>query len=355
MKIKESLAKAAKNIIPLDLLYFMKYHSKLRQKKELHIPVNGRRIFLLDSPHYGNIGDQAIAYAIQKFARTYFPDYSFIDIQQENLPHYIEELKKCIMPDDIIFLVGGGNMGNIYKIYEATRRIVIKEFPNNKIVIFPQTMEYTKGIFGKLSAKRSRKFYNKHKSIIILAREETSYRKIQSLYPCCKVILCPDIVLSLKVKIDSEKRNGIGVCLRDDREQRLTQNDRTEILQSLSATKKPIYKITTTADIEYIKSDMREEIVLSKIGEIAKFELLITDRLHAMIFAAVSKTPCIAFNNTNKKIAGVYKWISHRSYIRLVNNMDEFHNALTSMNNAQADICDDLNVFEQIAECIKGV
>ena len=170
MKIKEKLARTAKNMIPLDLLYFIKYHSKLRQKKELSIPRGCRRIFLLDSPHYGNIGDQAIAYAIQKFAHTYFDDYSFVDIQQEELPHYIDELKKCIMPDDIIFMVGGGNMGNVYKIYEATRRIVLREFPDNKIVIFPQTLEYTKGIFGKLSESRSRKIYNKHNALNILER-----------------------------------------------------------------------------------------------------------------------------------------------------------------------------------------
>ena len=355
MKIKEKLVKAAKNMIPLELLFSMKYRSKLRQKKELNIPTENYRIFLLDSPHYGNIGDQAIAYAIQKFAHTYFTDYSFVDIQQEELAHYLDELKKHITPDDVIFLVGGGNMGNIYKIYEATRRIVLREFPNNKIVIFPQTVEYTKDIFGKLSERRARRVYNKHNSIILMAREETSYQKMQSMYPHCKVVLCPDIALLLDVDLDSGNRNGIGVCLRDDRERRLTSDDRKEIFESLSSTKKEIREITTSIDISYITSAMREEIVLSKIKEIAGCELLITDRLHAMIFAAVSKTPCIAFNNTNKKIEGVFKWLSNRSYIRLVNTVDEFHDAVNSMNNVQVDIVDDRNMFEQIAEYIKGV
>ena len=354
MKTKERLVKAAKNMIPLELLYFIKYHSKLRQKKELSIPGGRRRIFLLDSPHYGNIGDQAIAYAIQKFAHTYFDDYSFVDIQQEELPHYIDELKKCIMPEDIIFMVGGGNMGNIYKIYEATRRIVFREFPDNKIVVFPQTMEYTKDIFGKLSKRRSRKIYNNHNSLLILAREEISYKNIQSLYPCCKVVLCPDIVLSLDGIISSTERNGIGVCLRHDCERRLTDEDREEILKSVAMTNKSIREITTITDTKYITSNMREGLVLSKIEEISKCELLITDRLHAMIFAAVSKTPCIAFNNTNRKIEGVYKWISNRNYIKMVNGLDEFHSVIKSMSNVQTNIIDALPVFSEIAEFIKG-
>lgn len=143
--------------------------------------------------------------------------------------------------------------------------------------------------------------------------------------------------------------------MRNDCEQRLTEDDREEILRSAAITNKSIREITTMTDTEYITSDMREGLVLSKIEEIARCELLITDRLHAMILAAVSKTPCIALNNTNRKIEGVYKWISNCSYIRLANNLDEFHDGLNSMNNIQIDIVDDLNMFEQIAECIKGV
>ena len=355
MKIKERLSKAVKNMIPLEMLYFMKYHSKLRQKKRLNIPVDGKRVFLLDSPHYGNIGDQAIAYSIKKFQQKYFDDYFFVDIQQEELPHYIDELKKSITPDDIIFMVGGGNMGNIYRIFEATRRIVIREFPNNKIVIFPQTLEYTDNFFGKLSARKSQRIYNKHGDLTILAREEMTYKKLQSMYHHCKVFLCPDIVLSLNVNFASENRKGIGVCLRNDCEQRLTADEKTDILRFLSSMEKPIYEVTTAADIGYITSDMREEIVLSKIKEISQFELLITDRLHAMIFAAVSQTPCIAFNNTNKKVEGVYKWISERSYIKLVNNIEEFHDALSLMQDVHVGGDNDLNVFEQLAEFIKGV
>ena len=114
MKIKEKLVKAAKNMIPLELLFSMKYRSKLRQKKELNIPTENYRIFLLDSPHYGNIGDQAIAYAIQKFAHTYFTDYSFVDIQQEELAHYLDELKKHGFTFTEAVMVGGPSRSPVW-------------------------------------------------------------------------------------------------------------------------------------------------------------------------------------------------------------------------------------------------
>ena len=36
-----------------------------------------------------------------------------------------------------------------------------------------------------------------------------------------------------------------------------------------------------------------------------------------MIFAAITGTPCLAFDNATHKVRGVYKWINKLDYIRL--------------------------------------
>ena len=58
-------------------------------------------------------------------------------------------------------------------------------------------------------------------------------------------------------------------------------------------------------------------------------KLVVTDRLHCMIFCAVTGTPCIAFDNSNKKISGVYKmWLGDLNYISVSEdfNADSFKN-----------------------------
>ena len=57
--------------------------------------------------------------------------------------------------------------------------------------------------------------------------------------------------------------------------------------------------------------------------EFCDAKLVITDRLHGMIFAAISETPCIVFSNYNHKVGGTYEWIKQLPYIRYVENMGE--------------------------------
>ena len=48
----------------------------------------------------------------------------------------LKSLKGSINSEDIITIVGGGNIGDMYDDIEYCRQFIIKQFPNNKIVIF---------------------------------------------------------------------------------------------------------------------------------------------------------------------------------------------------------------------------
>ena len=51
---------------------------------------------------------------------------------------------------------------------------------------------------------------------------------------------------------------------------------------------------------------------------------MVTDRLHGMIFAALTKTPCIVVPNSNYKIKGIYEWLKGLNYISFLEDMDCF-------------------------------
>lgn len=55
-----------------------------------------RKVFLFGSPSYTNIGDQAIAYAEEKFIKNHFPYYEYIEIMDYATDEGIELVKEII-------------------------------------------------------------------------------------------------------------------------------------------------------------------------------------------------------------------------------------------------------------------
>lgn len=50
--------------------------------------------------------------------------------------------------------------------------------------------------------------------------------------------------------------------------------------------------------------------------------LVITNRLHGIIFSAITETSCIVVNSLSHKIAGCYEWLQGCSYIRFADDTD---------------------------------
>ena len=56
----------------------------------------------------------------------------------------------------------------------------------------------------------------------------------------------------------------------------------------------------------------------------ARSEIVITDRLHGMIFAAITGTKCIVLNSKSPKIKGCFEWIKDLKYIYFLNEISNF-------------------------------
>ena len=102
----------------------------------------------------------------------------------------------------------------------------------------------------------------------------------------------------------------------------------TEITVLVNSNYETLKKELEKADIEYTHTSTvinkkvtpvnRKKEVFHKLREFSNCSLVITDRLHAMIFSALMGTPCIAFDNVSKKVSGVYKWIEKLDYIKCI-------------------------------------
>ena len=72
-------------------------------------------------------------------------------------------------------------------------------------------------------------------------------------------------------------------------------------------------------------------MVQLKLREFAASELVITDRLHGMIFAAVTETPCIVLNSRSHKIRGCYEWLKKLGYIRFLNDINHVPDVMEAL------------------------
>ena len=285
-----------------------------------------KNIILMGTPHHGNIGDLAIAYAEEKMIKKYFPNNKLYIMQEEKLDICAERVKPYIKKDDIILLHGGGNIGDTYVMPEKGRRKVISIYPENKIIIFPQTAFFE----NNEELNISKKIYNAHSNLVIMARENRSYEFMKKHFNKAKIYLTPDIVMTLKETAD-KPRNGVILMFRKDKEKTLGNNESDFIYKYVSE-HYSTYKFSDmnigTKILNNISEKIRARILERKFAEIQNAELVITDRLHGMIFSAITQTPCVVFNSLTHKIVESYKWLQNLEYIQICDNIKNLEDCI---------------------------
>ena len=186
-----------------------------------------KQYIMFSTPRHGNLGDHAITYAEEQFFKRC--GIKIFEVVNFDVDCYIKILNKRLPRDAVLLINGGGFLGSHWFKEEQSVRKVILNFPNNKIIIFPQTIYYEDTEFGKNQLKKSKEIYNNHSNLIMIAREETSFKFIKENYTNVKAIRMPDMVLYLKPLEGNKKRTKILLCLRQDKEKNLNKKQEEEI------------------------------------------------------------------------------------------------------------------------------
>jgi pyruvyl transferase EpsI len=301
--------------------------SKLESLGFRNVTKEDKKIFLALSANYGNIGDIAISIAQELMIKNIFPDRKIVEIPMSNALHYEDEIKKIMNDNDILTLIGGGNMGNIYLGYEQRRRFIIKLFKNNKTISFPQSIDFTDDEAGKTEFQNSINDYFQNKNLTIFAREQKSFDIMKANFKN-EVKLVPDIVFSLKDKLpkpQNSTRQNITLCLRNDKEKITSSNLQTSLACLLENNGFKNIFITDTY-IGEVKVEKKERMTVFEkcIKEFQNSKVVVTDRLHGMIFSVITNTPCIALDNSNHKISSTYNtWLKNIPTVKFMEEYDE--------------------------------
>lgn len=285
--------------------------------------------FVMLSANYNNLGDIAITKAQIDFLKTKLPkEYQVIEIPHNEIYSCYKSIKKHIDKTSIITLIGGGNSGTLYEFIEGPRRFILKKFKNNHIVSFPQSVFYTQDERGRAYEKAFERAAKGCTDLTLIAREQRSYEWYKSLMQGSdvKVLLTPDIVFSMKVESHNDRDNKITVIMREDKEKTEYANLQTDLNQAL---------VDSGCDIAYCDtcdvnvSNERFGVLQEYLLKIGKSKLVITDRLHGMIFSYITNTPCIVYDNNNHKIESTVKtWLSDQKGVVLCGEKTNLSNEI---------------------------
>ncbi|TCI02614.1 hypothetical protein EZV61_12485 [Corallincola luteus] len=163
----------------------------LRDKllSDLRPHLGGKRAVYIDYPMHLNVGDLLIQAGTE----------AVFDALQTNVMMRISErnanrLFEATIPSDaVLVLHGGGNFGDLYPHHQNLREQVIEAFPNNKILIMPQSVHYN----DEAALFASAAIYQNHPELYMFVRDNPSRDVMSKVLSDKQLHMLPDMAFGL--------------------------------------------------------------------------------------------------------------------------------------------------------------
>lgn len=272
-------------------------------------------IFILQSAaHSPNLGDYVIAHQQRRWLQQLHPKTPIVTLYSDMPTAAYRVLKKQIRPQDLLVIQGGGNLGDIWANSEYDRQLLTRVFRNNRLVVLPESVYFSNTASGQALLHRSQHFYRRHKQLTLLARDAISYQRLQTYFPQTTTALVPDMVLTAPdltafgaVPGRVRQPKTLLLLLRRDKEKRRSD--------ALTAQVKRLDWSVTSADT-VVTGDTATALA-ALLAQIQQSALVVTDRLHGLIFCYLTQTPCLFVDNLDHKLSHFYAtWLSACPWLR---------------------------------------
>lgn len=284
----------------------------------------GSHAALLDHPNHFNAGDLLI----YRGELTYLAALDItIDYASTRHSYDASVLRATLPADGSILLHGGGNFGDRYEAFQRFREQVIQDFPDHRIVQLPQTIEFS----SAEALERAQCIYSAHPNLFILVRDHAGRRETERLFPNNEVRFCPDLAFGTTltqtpvtpaydaIVLKRKDRESVHRFAGGDSERFTTRRvdwhasvvDNfkwwpatllTRALHSIRPLRRSIAQpmIRTYA----WQTDL---IIRNAVEILSSGHIVVTDRLHAAIYATLLGKPVVMVDNANKKLSAIYR------------------------------------------------
>lgn len=317
----------------------MQFKDKITELRSIIIdslnPIIGENCILADAPYYNNIGDVLIWQGIEDFLKGSGKNLLSVTSVDTFLFPEISE-------DVTILLTGGGNFGDLWRLFQDFRLEVIKRYPNNRIVMFPQSVWYEDSTLIEYDAR----LLSYHKNLFLCARDQWSYDFLCKYFYANNILLVPDMAFCICNKIlDSYRGNDLGLNLffkRKDKELSnttpLSINEDYDISdwpsyekriplvyflgkllgarRRLQCSKKIYDGLGKCVDF-YANRYLKKSLVRIGCKFIAPYSSIVTTRLHALILSVLLYKKVEYIDNTTRKLSAFSNtWLKDMSIVK---------------------------------------
>jgi pyruvyl transferase EpsO len=311
------------------------YIRQLREKFA-HLIARDRPAALVDFPGTTNCGDHAIWLGERKL----LSDLNVPVVYECSAQSYDRDTLAVNLGGGTILIQGGGNFGDRYPHHQEFRLRVLQDFPNNRVIFFPQQVAF----LDNEHLQRTVDFVARHPDVTLFARGVVAQHMFSRYFGAtARVELAPDMAFMLGPQVrPREAQYDIVWIARTDQE---STNDQTEVaarLSSQGAEKYVLPRFPDGVEINFVVKqrpptifltdwnslffeneearlayqrldfDARSEATVARALYILSLgRVVITDRLHAHIFCLLLGIPHVFLNNDSGK-----NWSFYESWTR---------------------------------------
>lgn len=280
----------------------------------------GATVALLDFPNYSNVGDSAIWLGEIAYLKSEDCSIQYIC----DAYNFSSSALRSALPTGIIILNGGGNFGDLYPLHQRFRERVVKEFPNHRIIQFPQSIHFS----SEHDLRHSMSIFSGHADFHLCVRDVASM-EIAKRHMRGPLHLCPDMALMLDLPIFSTMRKTTEVVIlsRTDQEKREVQvmpaqnasfAILTDWLDEHTPRHAPLYiwanrrlswgnskfpRLFLNRVALYAANHMARQRLQRGVDLLSQGHVVVTDRLHAMILSWLGRAPVIYLDNSYGKLS----------------------------------------------------
>lgn len=297
-------------------MYHNIFESKINKLRALIfeklVPLIDNDYILVDLPYHSNIGD----ILIWEGECCFLNSLPFKCIYSASMHTY---KKQKLTNDTIILIHGGGNWGDVWRPSQDFHLKIIQEYPDNKIIVFPQTVHYD----NQQNLEYDISIISRHKNLTICTRDNVSFELLKKTYLNTKVLLVPDMAFCisthslLKYKM---KSSDIDLYLKrgDKEEVYFNINNYTNnfkvldwpsmesksftalLLRGISIAQR--LKIFPTFWVDYYAQNVaRIKMIEVGVKFLSKYNTIYTTRLHGAILSVLMGKSFFLINNSYGK------------------------------------------------------
>ncbi len=268
------------------------------------------RIFYVDYPVHSNIGDQLINLGTEAFFEHYkIPIYkrlSVLDLRRTGVPG--------VTPDSTFLCHGGGNFGDLYGKHQQAREWLMEKYPSCRIVVMPQSLHYSTDAAREASLRK----VARHTNTYLFVRDQESYSVLKQS-GVERVAMMPDMaheLWNLLKPTGAAPAGRVLNLLRRDKEAVACPEYEPSVdwKDSLTGLTKVVaggtyYLLSLFGKWSPQRLNVvlwyaaRDRMVKDGIALFSDYEVVATNRLHAMLLGLLLGREVYATDNTYGKLA----------------------------------------------------